>query len=235
MPAALDPLQFTDSGLFLVFPDGEPLSLTYENIERRAHALLSDPKRIPLQVIQAEAFQQCTICPKRGSGDTCHAIRPVMAVWESFDKHVSHDRVTAVYRAAGSDSVIAAETTMQRALQYVSVLSLLYYCDVGKQYWRCFHGIHPLMRTEELVARLYLNMFWTCGGDLGKTRELAQRFHDDVSTTTSCQMARIRLFCHTDSFLNALVLTQIASELLICDVEEIVDQQLDAFAQSAPA
>jgi hypothetical protein len=219
-------------GLYLQFPDGESLALTAETIEDRARALLSDPAKIPAHVKEAEAFQLCSICPKRGSGDTCHAIRPVMAVWEHFDRRESHDPVTVVYRSGTTGLVMSTETTVQHALQYVSILSLLYYCETGKKYWRYFSGVHPLMRTEEVVIQVYLNMFWACHGDVARTRALIATFHDEITETTRCQMDRIRLFCHSDSFLNALILTQIASEFLAAYVDDMMQCRFESFERS---
>jgi len=222
---------FSEPGLYLWFASGESLALTAANIEERARALLADPVRIPAHVQEAEAFQLCRVCPQQGSGESCHAIRPVMAVWENFDRYVSHDRVTAMYR--GTDgTVVSADTSVQRALQYVSVLSLMYYCEVGKQYWRYFYGVHPLMATEDLVVRVYLNMFWACGGDRPRTQALIEAFHGDISTTAQCQLERVRLFCHNDSLLNALILTQLASEFLAMNVEQVVEQRVEQFERS---
>jgi len=221
------------AGLYLQFPDGTSLDLTADKIEARAQQLLCDPAQIPMAVRDAEAFQLCDICPKNGSGDSCHAIRPILAMWDHFDNYVSHDRVLAVYRDANG-LVISADTTMQRALQYLSLLSIMYYCETGKKYWRYFHGVHPLMATDDVVARVYLNMFWTCRGDVERTRALIGTFHDEITTTTHCQMERIRLFCRSDAFLNALILTQIASEFLSMDAEGHVQRQFEAFEKSLP-
>ena len=61
-----DITEFTQPGLYLRFPNGESLVLTSQSIEDRAQALLSDPTRIPVHVREAEAFQLCSICPKKG-------------------------------------------------------------------------------------------------------------------------------------------------------------------------
>jgi hypothetical protein len=153
-------------------------------------------------------------------------------MWEHFDGYVSHDRVRAIYRSGTGGLVVSADTTMQRALQYLSVLSILYYCEMGRKYWRYFHGVHPLMSTEDVVVRVYLNMFWACKGDVDRTRALIGTFHDEITTTTRCQMERIRLFYHSDAFLNALILTQVASEFLAMDVESLVKRHFDDFEGS---
>ena len=222
----------TAPGLYLRFSDGETVALTAPSIEERARAVLSDPAKVPVHVKEAQRFQLCTICPKKGSGDTCHAIRPVLALWEQFDTRLSHEPVTAVYRSATHGFVVSADTTMQRALQYVSTLSLLYYCEVGRKYWRHFCGVHPLMATDDVVSRVYLNMFWACGGDSARTHALIDMFHQELTTTTRCQMERIRLVCRSDSFLNALTLTQLAAQFLSMNVEDMVRQQVATFERS---
>jgi hypothetical protein len=219
-----------ESGLYLFFPDGTNLALTHSLIDARAAAILSDPLKIPLRVKDAEAFQLCTICPKRDSGDTCHAIRPMMAFWENLDRYFSHEQVTAEYWEAESGLAISAETTMQRALQFLSILSLMHYCEVGKKYWKYFYGVHPLMETDDVVVRVYQNMFWATGGNAARTRELVTRFHDEITTTTHCQMERIRLFCTTDAFTNALILTHVAAEFLAMDAEATVRRRVEGFA-----
>jgi hypothetical protein len=226
------PSQFTESGLYLLFPDGTSLALTHGTIEARSAAILSNPEKIPPKVKASAAFQLCDICPKKGSGDTCHAIRPILAFWENIDQYFSYDEVTAVYRDAASGTIIVAETTLQHALQYLSILSLMYYCETGKKYWKYFYGVHPLMETDDVVVRVYLNMFYANGGNLEKTRALITTFHDEISTTTRCQMDRIRLFCTHDAFFNALVLTQLASVFLALNAEDTIRRRVAAFDQS---
>ncbi len=221
-----------EPGLHLEFPDGERLALTPDHIQERALALLADPAKIPLDVQEAEAFQLCTICPQRGTGDTCHAIRPVLAVWEVFDRYASYDPVKAIYCSHADGTVVSAETTVQRALQYVSVLCVMYDCEVGKKYWKYFYGVHPLMATEGLVVRIYLNMFWACGGDKARTQNLIEQFHREITITTKCQMDRIRLFCKNDSLVNALILTELASLFLTMNVEQLAQEHIEKFEQS---
>jgi hypothetical protein len=220
------------AGLYLQVANGDTWVLTADNIEACTRAILGDAAKLPAAVQEAKAFQPCSICPKRNAGESCHAIRPILAVWDRFEGYTSHDRVRAEYHSLHGDFVVSADTTMQRALQFVSVMSLMYYCEVGKQYWKYFYGVHPLMSTDDLVTRVYLNMFWACGGNVDETHALINRFHDEITTTTRCQMDRIRLFCHDDVLLNALVLTQVASEFLAMNVEETLRRRVESFEQS---
>ena len=227
--------EITTNGLYLMFENGKSLALTFEGVEERSRRVLSDPQKVPLKVLEAEAFQLCDICPKRGSGDTCHAIRPILAVFDCVEGYPSYAPVTAVYSAArdGKDrQVITTSTTLQRALQYVSLLSVMYYCELGKEYWKYFQGIHPLMHIEDMVIRVYLNMFWACGGDRERVRVLVERFHNEITTTTQCQLARLRLISYSDALINALILTQIASEFLVDNAEELIKQHQERFGHS---
>lgn len=232
MAIQIEPSRYPRSGLYLTFGDGHTVVLTHATIEERSRALLDDPAKVPPHVHEAESFQLCDICPKRGTGDACHAIRPILAVWEHFDAYPSYEPVMAVFRGARSARLVSVETTLQRALQYVSILSLLYYCETGKNYWRYFAGVHPLMDTDELIVHVYLNMFWASDGSAERTRALVAKFNDEITTTTRCQMERIRLFCHEDSFLNALILTQLASEFMALDVDDVIRRHLDTFETS---
>jgi hypothetical protein len=52
------PSQFTESGLYLLFPDGTSLALTHGTIEARSAAILSNPEKIPPKVKASAAFDQ---------------------------------------------------------------------------------------------------------------------------------------------------------------------------------
>lgn|SRR5579871_2287111 len=223
------------NGLYLFFPDGYSVTLNTAFVETRSREILMERERATPEMRQATAFQLCSVCPKRGNADTCHAIQPILAASECIDLYPSYMPVTAVFRTSHNGRgayTITAETELQRALQYVSLLSLLYYCEVGREYWRYFHGIHPLMDVEDIVVRMYLNIFWSCGGSREQTRALISRFHDQIAVTTQCQVDRLRLICQSDALLNALVLTQTASEFLVDRVESLVAQHIHEFGQS---
>ena len=221
-----------ETGLYLRFADGQSLALTRTWIDEESRAALSDAGRIAPAVKEAAAFQLCDICPKHGSGETCHAIRPVLAGWEVLDRYMSHHAVTAAYYDHETGTTITCQTTMQRALQFISILMLLFYCEVGQKFRRYYFGVHPLMPTDEVVARVFLNMFWACGGDMDRTRALIDEFDEEIATTTRCQLDRIRLFCRSDAIVNALILTQIASEFLAMNAEDILRDRIQAFERT---
>ncbi len=118
---------------------------------------------IPPDIKEADEFQRCSICPERRQTGLCGALRPVLPFLEHVDKYASFDKVTAVYRVKGQEVLNVAATTMQIALSYVVLLTLMYYCLNGREYWRYYFGVVPLAGAETVVARVYLNIYWLPG------------------------------------------------------------------------
>ena len=65
-----------------------------------------------------------------------------------------------------------ARTSVHRALQYISILSLMYYCEVGREYFKYFSGVIPFMDPLPIVERVYLNIYWDLHGDFWNTLRL---------------------------------------------------------------
>jgi hypothetical protein len=159
----------------------------------------------------------------------CHAIPTVFPFLQDIDRFVSFDMVTAVFRGEGpssADNVRITHTTMQRALQGVSILSLMYYCEVGRVYFKYFAGIDPLMDPMDIMERVYLNIFWDKKGDLAAVSALTARMRTEIETTVNCQLERLRLFCTNDSFVNAFILTHAGLQFLFDDMEGILRQRM---------
>ena len=163
MDLALD--KYTEKGLYLVFPDSTSLELTRSNIERLAAQYWDDPASIPPDVKTSAEIKRCDISPVKEKPGLCDALRPVLPFLKEVDKYISFDKVTAIYKGDKKEDLYVSETTMQEALKYVSILSLMYYCQVGRQYWKYFHGIIPFMSPKEIALRIYLNMYWFHKGD----------------------------------------------------------------------
>lgn len=216
---------FNEDGLYLVFSDSNQLFLSKEKIEQFASQFLEDPAKVPSSVKKAVDFQNCSICPKRGTGEFCEALRPTLPFLEMIDRYVSFDKVTVVFKEKDSEMLHVRYTTMQRALQYLSVLSLIHYCEVGKGYAKYFLGVMPLMETKEVAERIYLNVYWHCQGAAPKMKEIIEKFVKEIRYTSACQINRLGTICKNDAFLNAFVITQVVTEL----VEMIND---DTFAKS---
>lgn len=202
---SINPDDYRQTGLYIVLKDATCLELTNENVERVTRAYWEDPARIPPQVKQAVAFQRCVSCPARAEGDFCNALRPVLPYLEVVDRYVSFDEATAIYRPDAEGVLHVARTTMQEALRYISILSMMNYCQAGRKYWKYGFGIVPIMRGKELASRLYLNMYWVHRGDREVVDQLIAEFYDAVAIITRNQVERLRLICKSDAFLNAFI------------------------------
>jgi hypothetical protein len=151
---------FEKEGLYLLFSDSTMLELTKENIEKVTESYWQDPTKIPEDKRKAIDFQKCYFCPHRDKEDICDSIRPVLPFLDIFDQYVSYDEVIAVYKGNEDKLVHVKETTMQDALKYVSILSLLRYNLILQKYWKYYYGIIPIMSGKEVATRVYLNMYW---------------------------------------------------------------------------
>ncbi len=220
---------FRENGLYLLFPDGRRITLTRERIESFAHLFEANLEQIPPAIRTAVAFQACPVCPERENSRFCHALPATLAYFEDLQGFKSFDQVAAVYKGPGQGLVFVPETTLQEALQFVVILSLLYYCELGKRYWRYLLGIHPLMGPEEMITRIHLNVFWDCKGDQRKVNEVLRLFSDEITCTCRCQVNRLRLICKDETLVNAFVNTQAQIERLAAAKGAVVEQAIDAF------
>ena len=216
----LDISSFTEPGLYLLFPDGGRLDLTRKEIEARTRAMLDDPAIIPAHVRAATAYQPCDVCPERATAEICHAILTTLPFADEIDRHMSFDKVTAVYRDERSDTVLVRQTTMQEALQHIAILSLLYYCEVGRKYYPYFEGVNPLMPTDLIAKAVFLNMYSACRGNMQRLEEILHTMQAEIMQTARCQMKRLRLICRKDAFMNAFVNTHSTTELMLMEVHK---------------
>lgn len=215
----LDLAGFQIPGLYLLFPDGDRLTLTHAAIHALTECYLSDPARIPPRVRQAVQYKPCSICPHQDAA-CCHAIPTVFPLLEHVDRFLSYDRITAAYReerneAANEEGMLhVVQTTMQRALQHVSILSLIHYCEVGRTYIKYFAGVIPFMDPVTMAERVYQNVYWDLRGDEAAVNQLLTTMRSEIDLTVHCQIERLHLICQHDAFVNAFVNTHIATQFL---------------------
>jgi len=220
---------FSEHGLYLIFPDQSRLVITREKIDRFASEFLQDPAKVPPSVKQAVDFQNCSICPNRETGEFCVALRPTLPFLERIDQYLSFHEVTVVFRGKNSDLLHVRTTTMQRALQYVSTLSLIHFCEVGREYLKYFFGIMPLMEAKEVAERIYMNIYWCCRGDLPKAEGVIAKFVEDIRTVSACQIKRLNTICKSDPFLNAFAITQVATGLVSLISDKTLEKSFNDF------
>ena len=211
----LDISLFETPGLYLLLPDGTRVVLTREVIEKTTRALLDDPDAVPAHVRQAAEYQACSICPERDTAEICHAILPTLPFLEDIDRYMSYDKVTAVYREVDAGYIVVSETTMQNALQFVTILSLIHYCEVGQQYAEYFTGVNPLMPLESIGKAVFLNVYLACQGDVEQATALIDAMSKDILETARCQIKRLRLISSRDAFLNAFVNTELITRFVV--------------------
>lgn len=235
--SAFSPLEigaddFKENGLYLLFPGGRRIALTRERIDSFSHFFKSNLDQIPAGIRAAAAFQACPVCPEKDSAIFCHALPATLAFFEELKGVKSFDDVAAIYKGRGPSLVFIPKTTMQEALQFVVILSLLYYCEIGQQYRKYFLGVHPLMSPDEVITRIHLNIFWDCKGDTQKVNDVLRAFRDEITCTCRCQVNRLRLICKDDTLMNAFVNTQVQIERLAASKGGMVDHAIDDFMKS---
>jgi len=219
---------YEQKGLYLLFEDSTLLSLTASEIENISQMYWEDTSKIPPEIREAADFKLCPICPERGKKGICYALHPVLPFLERVDRYSSFDKVTAIYH--GDDELLhISDTTMTIALQYISVLSLMYYCRVGRKYWRYYYGVNPLMNVKETRNRLYLNIYWLHKGNLEEINKSISEFKNEIKSTCQSQVKRMSLICKNDAFTNAFATTHIATEILSYDMESDLKEAFDSF------
>lgn len=206
--------QYQEPGLYLLWPDGERLALTRARISMCTRRMLADPDCIPESVRAAAIFKPCAICPERDRAVICHAIMPVLPFLQEVDRYMSYDRVTALYREVDSEILAVVSTTMQQALKFVCLLSVISYCEVGQKYKHHFAGVNPLMSPSDMARVVYRNLFLDSEGDRMRVASTVLRMRDELLHTTRCQMDRVKLVCRQDAFVNAYVSTYTVIQVL---------------------
>jgi hypothetical protein len=208
------PSGFPEPGLYLLFPNGERVDLTRRQIEETTGRYLADPNLIPPSVKAAANYAPCAICPERHRAQICHAIMPVLPFVQRFEGYLSFDSVMAVYRESEHSPLVVAETTMQKALQYITMLSLTAYCEIGRHYDRYFRGVHPLMPQDRIAELVFANLFVHLRGDRARIQAEASLMQEQILCIMSCQIDRLRLICKSDALPNAFASTHALAQLI---------------------
>ena len=217
----------SDEGLYLILDESTILSLTKDKIEKASSEFWLDSSCISDSVKQASEFQRCDFCPLKKIGGLCDAIRPTMPFLKDIDKYLSYSQVTCVY-SDGQNNLTINKTTMQEALKYLSVLSLMYYCRIGRTYWKYFLGITPIMTSGQIAFRLYLNFYYINNGKPRLVKKTLSTFRDQILITSNNQVKRMNMVCKNDAFMNAFVNTQMITEILSFNFDKAIMKQFDS-------
>lgn len=223
---------FEKEGLYLIFPDSTRLELTKDNIEKTSENFWQDASKITPEMKKAIDFQKCYFCPRKNKEDICDSIRPVLPFLDKVDKYVSFDEVIAAYKSNQDGLLHIKKTTMQDALRYVSILSLLRYNMVLRKYWRYYYGVIPLMGGKEVACLIYINMYWQHKGSKEELDSVIAKFREEIRVSSENQVKRMNLVCKNDVLINAFVNTQIVSEFLAMDIEDAIVKSVNEFDKS---
>ncbi len=221
--------EYDQPGLYLIFEDSTHLALTRENTEKITKEYWMDPDKIPHSVKEAVTFQRCDICPLKAKDDFCDALRPILPLLPVIDNYSSFDKTTAIYKGYGENVYHVSNTTLQRALRYISNLSLMWYCRTGRTYRKYYSGIIPIMETNEIANRMYLNMYWIHGGNVNAVNNTIFTMRKEITMTTQNQLERLRQICKNDAFLNAFVLSHMVTDVLYEFGDKKLKDQLEQF------
>jgi len=121
---------------------------------------------------------------------------------------------------------------MQDALKFISIMSLIQYCQIGRRYWKYHLGIMPLVGGKETAQRLYLNIYWLNKGDVEVVKKTIAIFDEQIRITADNQVKRMNLICKNDAFMNAFVNAQIGIEFLSLNMEGILKESFENFEKN---
>jgi hypothetical protein len=209
--------------MYLYFPDGDSLDLSVENIKKLSEDFWANPCLLPPEMREHVDFKTCAVCPFRGQDVLCSAMKPLIPFLEQIEKYLSHDRVTAIYVRKNGE-ILIAETTLQKALQFVTNMALFEYCENAKQFRAYFRGILPFMSLEEAIARLIMNINWLNRNEPGKAGQVIADLRNYVTVTSKSCIKRLGVMCKSDAFRNAYVKTQTFTEFLAMAPEVLTEK-----------
>jgi len=151
-----------DAGLSLLFDDGHEVDLTYDTVHVAAKKLEQDFDAIPADRRAAAEFSPCRVCPARETVVMCHALPAILPFLDALNPYRSHLPLTVVYverdTKDGDGMLHMRRTTLQRALQYIAMESVLGYCEVGRLYFKYFSGIIPFASAETISAESFRSL-----------------------------------------------------------------------------
>jgi len=128
--------------------------------------------RLPVEIRGRSRLQACPVCPEKDRAKFCHALPA--NVWLFFERaqglKIIRERWRRFTRVRGqSPESWSRRPRYKRRCKFVVIFSLMYYCEVGKQYWKVtsWESIR-FMSPEEMVTRNSPQCLLDCGGDKQK-------------------------------------------------------------------
>lgn len=220
---------YSGTGLSLLFDDGRILRLTEDVVHAAARRLENDMSALPPEIRDEQDFKPCAVCPERDTAAMCHALPAIVPFLEELRDYNSFNEVTALFVEQSADGeyiMHLRRTTLQRALQYIAIQSVLYYCETGRLYYKYFSGVIPFTSAEDIAERIYANIMLEQNGDKAAVAGIIETMRENLMITMQCQIKRVRLVSHTDVFMNAFVNLHLVLELLAPEQRKIIRERL---------
>ena len=205
------------NGLFVLFDNGDKIDLTEPNVRKAADDLEEQLPSMPPETRTATELEPCAVCPARDTAAICHALPAIIPFLNELRLSKSFDQVTAIFIDEHENHqkiYHICRTSMQRALQYVAIQSVLYYCEIGKSYHKYFGGVIPFSPAEDIAERIYANIMLEQNGNHDAVLQIIEGMRTNLSTTMQCQLKRVRLVSKNDVFLNAFVNLHLVLDML---------------------
>jgi hypothetical protein len=199
-------------GLYLFFPDGKRVDLSRDRLNKESLRLEEELKSNPDKDYVDMVYRRCDVCPKKAVRGFC--VQPFLPVIAELGGYDSYAPVRAMYKPPGSDYVIVADTTLQEALKYVTILSFTDYCETGLLYKELFHGVNPLTSTMEIVRTVHRELYWNLAGDESKMKDKIAEMRTVMAGIAPNLMVKIRRMIPNDALANSVHKIHIISEFL---------------------
>ncbi|MFH1653373.1 MAG: hypothetical protein ABIE74_04880 [Pseudomonadota bacterium] len=217
---------FKEDGLYLLTKD-KRLEFTNTKIKGLADEFWNNSAKLSADIKEATEFKRCDFCPLNETGNMCDAIRPTLPLIDQLGGYNSFDQVTAIYKEVGKKELHIADTDMQNALRYISILSLTQYCQKAKMFYRYFKGVIPIMDSDDVAKQIYMNIYWINRGEEKLIQSELDKFKKVLFITTQNQNNRLDIIMKEDSLKNAFAIVHIVSELLSMNAENLIKKSLE--------
>jgi hypothetical protein len=214
-------MDYTDlqEGLYLFFPDGRHVDLSRARLHAESVRLEDELGKNPDRNYVELVYRRCDACPKKAVRGFC--VQPFLPVIAELGEYDSFAPVRAMYKPPNGAYVIVAETTLQEALKYVTLLSFTDYCETGLMYKDLFHGVNPLTSTMEIVRTVHRELFWNLAGDAVRMKARLAEMRSVMEGIVPNLMEKVRRMIPNDALANAVHKIHIISEFL----ETIYDER----------
>ncbi len=206
---------FTDPGLYILFKDDNSYHFSPKVIEQLSQEYWGDENKISEKTKGSFEFAKCGFCPDDRSSEICNGLKPLLPLIEMMEKYMSYEEVTAVFRNTDK-SLIVKETTLQVALDYITMLSIMEYCEMTGTFSNYFDGVNPFSNrtVKQTCHQIYLNILHENQGNIAKTIKELNFFAERLKSSSNNRIRRLNLITTSDALANSFVRNTLSAQLL---------------------